>query len=195
MLTQAARRRHPARRVPHGGCTRFQAASGILARPSRKTNGPVAAEGRIAADHHLMKSATTGISSSVERRALWGGVALWLLFCVAAVCVRGVRWEETYERAQVLLGVVSYPAGHPLFRYAHNAFTAQYYLSALLLRLVPGPAFVCGFRDVLFLAARRRARARTRAPLGRGRPAPCWAHWPPPGFRCCSTRASGWWVG
>ena len=100
-----------------------------------------------------MKPATTWINSSLERRALWGGVALWTLFCVGAVCVRGVRWEETYERAQVLAGVVSYPAGHPLFRYAHNAFTLQYYLSALLLRLIPAPAFVCGFRDALFLAA------------------------------------------
>ena len=100
-----------------------------------------------------MKPATSEISTNVERRALWGGVALWALFCAAAVCVRGVRWEETYERAQVLAGLVSYPAGHPLFRYAHNAFTVQYYLSALLLRLVPGPGFVCGFRDALFLAA------------------------------------------
>jgi len=104
-------------------------------------------------DLHLMKPAGNGTRNGAERRALWCGVGLWVLFCVVAVCVRGVRWEETYERAQVLLGIVSYPAGHPLFRYAHNAFTLQYYFSALLLRLVPGPAFVCGFRDVLFLAA------------------------------------------
>lgn len=93
------------------------------------------------------------MTERLDRRALWAGAGWWLAFCVLAVCVRGVRWEETFERAQILLGRIPYPEGHPLFRYAHNAFTVQYYLSAALLWASRSPAFVCGFRDVLTLSA------------------------------------------
>lgn len=93
------------------------------------------------------------MTERLDRRALWAGAGWWLAFCVLAICVRGARWEETFERAQILLGQISYSEGHPLFRYAHNAFTVQYYLSAALLWASRSPALVCGFRDVLTLSA------------------------------------------
>ena len=94
--------------------------------------------------------------TSQERRALTGGLSFWLLFCVAAVCVRGARWEETFECVQVLLGRIPYPEGHPFYQFVHRAFALQFYLSAALFRLIPSPSILCGFRDALFLHAVRK---------------------------------------
>ena len=82
----------------------------------------------------------------------YGALAL-LLFIVAAVGIRGVRWDETWEHAQILTGHVAYPPGHPLALYVHNAFSAQPLFSALFLKLGLGPLLVCGLRNVLFLLA------------------------------------------
>ena len=79
--------------------------------------------------------------------------ALWMLFCAMAVAVRGVRWDENYEFAQVLTGQVVYPEGHPLVVYLHSVFSGQTWLTALMMRCGAGPALVCGFRNVLFLLA------------------------------------------
>lgn len=81
------------------------------------------------------------------------GLGLWILFCLVMVVIRGVRWDETYEYAQVIAGEVAYPDGHPLNVYAHNAFSIQPYFSAALLKFGAGPAVVCGFRNLLFLLA------------------------------------------
>ena len=90
---------------------------------------------------------------SREQPRAWTGCLLWLTVCVLAVALRGVRWDETYEHAQVLLGRVTYPEGHPLYRYVHNAFSLQTYVSAGLLWLGVGEAALCGFRNVLCLAS------------------------------------------
>jgi hypothetical protein len=76
-----------------------------------------------------------------------------MLFAIIAVALRGVRWDETWEHAQILSGQVTYPEGHPLALYVHNAFSFQTHLSAWLLSLGAGPALLCGFRNVLFLLA------------------------------------------
>lgn len=81
------------------------------------------------------------------------GVMLWLLFCVTAVAVRGVRWDETFEHAQIIARQVPYPDGHPLFRYVRGAFSLQTYSAALLAWLGAGPGVLCGLRNALFLAA------------------------------------------
>ncbi len=86
------------------------------------------------------------------RRILYGA-ALWVLFCIVAVLLRGIRWDETFEHAQILAGKVPYPEGHPLRMYVHNAFSVQPYLSAVLLLCGGGPALVCGMRNILFLLA------------------------------------------
>lgn len=85
------------------------------------------------------------------RRAMRWGVLFWLAFCLAAVLIRGVRWDETFEHAQVITGQVPYPEGHPLRVYVRGAFSLQTYASAAALALGAGPALVCGARNTLFL--------------------------------------------
>ncbi len=75
------------------------------------------------------------------------------MFAVVAVAVRGVRWDEAYEHAQILAGQIPYPENHPLYRYVHNGFSAQTYLSALVVWLMPGPLALNGIRNVLFVLA------------------------------------------
>jgi len=72
---------------------------------------------------------------------------------VAAVAVRGVRWDEAYEHAQILSGQIPYSENHPLYRYVHNGFSLQTYLSALVVWLMPGPIVLNGIRNVLFVLA------------------------------------------
>lgn len=82
-------------------------------------------------------------------RHFWSGLFFWMLVGALGVALRGVRWEEGFERAQALLGVVPYPDGHPLRLYAWNAFSIHYYSSALLLRLTDSALLVCGLRNLL----------------------------------------------
>ena len=82
-------------------------------------------------------------------RAFWLGLAFWIGVCLLAVLVRGVRWEEGYERAQVLLGITSYPDGHPHHRWVFNGFSIHYYLTGALLWLTDSAALVCGGRQFL----------------------------------------------
>lgn len=89
----------------------------------------------------------------VTGRALWVGVALWAVFCVAVVAVRGVQWDETFEHAQVITRATPYPEGHPLFRYCRNAFSLQTYASAAMLKAGFGAGAICGLRNVLLLAS------------------------------------------
>lgn len=91
--------------------------------------------------------------STVPKPVYWPGALACLLFAVLAVWARGVRWDETWEHAQILSGQVVYPAGHPLAIYVHNAFSLQTYLSGGLVSLGAGPMVLCGLRNVLFLLA------------------------------------------
>ncbi len=86
-------------------------------------------------------------------RGFHAGWVAWLVFCFVAVVLRGVRWDETYEHAQVLLGLVSYPSGHPLPRYVSGVYSIQPFATALLLHLWPSEAVVNGLRNGLMLAA------------------------------------------
>ena len=88
---------------------------------------------------------------SEARRAIVVGAILWVCFCVAIVAIRGPRWDETYEHAQVITRQVAYPDGHPLFQYCRSAFSLQTFLSAGMLSAGMGPAAICGFRNVLLL--------------------------------------------
>lgn len=82
-------------------------------------------------------------------RAFWLGMLFWSVVCIAGVLLRGVRWEEGYERAQALLAITPYPEGHPLHRWAWNAFSIQYYGSGALLWITDSAAWVCGIRQIL----------------------------------------------
>lgn len=81
------------------------------------------------------------------------GLGACLVFCALGVAARGVRWDETYEHAQVLAGLVIYPAGHPLPMYLAKAFSLQTLLSTLLADAGLGAMVVCGLRNILFLCA------------------------------------------
>lgn len=85
-------------------------------------------------------------------RACVQGVLFWIGFSVLAVAVRGVRWDETFEHAQALLGATPYPHDHPFYVLQRNAFTINGWLSAFLLWLTGSPLIVCGFRNVAHLA-------------------------------------------
>ncbi|MBL7645812.1 MAG: hypothetical protein JNK74_06425 [Candidatus Hydrogenedentes bacterium] len=98
-----------------------------------------------------MLDKATSLQSNIY--PVWRGAGACVLFTVVAVAVRGVRWDETWEHAQILTGQVVYPEGHPLALYVHNAFSLQTYISAGMLYAGAGPALVCGFRNVLFLLA------------------------------------------
>jgi hypothetical protein len=92
-------------------------------------------------------------TTPIPRGLYWSGITACVLFAIVAVLVRGIRWDETFEHAQIIAGQVNYPEGHPLSIYVHNAFSLQTYLSATILKLGAGPAFLCGLRNVLFLLA------------------------------------------
>jgi hypothetical protein len=64
-----------------------------------------------------------------------------------------VRYEESVPYAQALLGTTSYPEGHPLFVYAHNACGIQHHLSAWALQVTGSEYAVCAFRDILYVLA------------------------------------------
>lgn len=83
---------------------------------------------------------------------LWPGVLFWGVFSFAAVALRGVRWEETWEHALVITRAVPYPEGHPFFQYCRNVFSGQSYLSALLFKLIDCPILLNGYRNVLQLS-------------------------------------------
>lgn len=82
----------------------------------------------------------------------WPHVAAWIAFALVAVLVRGIRWDETYEWAQILLGQVVYPESHPHHRYVHAVFSIQPHISAALVWLYPGPVFLSYVRNVASLA-------------------------------------------
>ncbi|HUW61561.1 MAG TPA: hypothetical protein VMZ06_11185 [Candidatus Bathyarchaeia archaeon] len=87
------------------------------------------------------------------RRHVAAGLAFWAIYCVIAVGLRGVRWDEQYEFAQVITREVVYPEGHPYPYCVRNALNLQIYATAALDWLTGSPAIVCGFRNMLYLLA------------------------------------------
>jgi hypothetical protein len=70
-----------------------------------------------------------------------------------AVLLRGVRWDENYEFAQVILGQIPYPEGHPLFQYVHGFYSLQTYSLAALMYFFPDPLLPNLLRNWAFLVA------------------------------------------
>ena len=81
------------------------------------------------------------------------GLVFWTAISVAAVCLRGLRWDETLEWAQVITGDVVYPTAHPLNRFVWSAYTIQHFASAAMLWTGLGELSVNGLRNVLYLLA------------------------------------------
>ena len=82
---------------------------------------------------------------------MWPGVLAWTLFCLVAVALRGVRWDENYEFAQVLLRRVPYPDGHPLAQYVHAFYSLQTWALAAWMTVCDGPLLANAARNLLFL--------------------------------------------
>lgn len=98
------------------------------------------------------KDLSSGTAAPLSRSSVVAGCLLWLAFSFVSVWVRGVRWDENYEFAQALLGIIPYPEGHPLYQHVHNAFSLQTYLVAAAMHVLPGPLVANGLRNVLFVA-------------------------------------------
>ncbi len=81
------------------------------------------------------------------------GALLWTAFSLVAVLLRGVRWDENYEFAQVILGQIPYPEGHPLFQYVRGFYSLQTYSLAALMYFFPEPLPANLLRNWAFLAA------------------------------------------
>lgn len=85
-------------------------------------------------------------------RSLLPGVLAWLAFCVVAVALRGVRWEETWEHALLITRLVPYDDGHPHFRFIRNLPSLQAYLSAAIAWFAPSALLINGLRNLAHLA-------------------------------------------
>ena len=86
------------------------------------------------------------------RRDLYG-VAFWVLFSAVAVGLRGVRWDEHYELAQVVTGQIPYPEEHSIYAWTRYVRNLPIFFSSALLHLFPGPEVICFVRNVLWLLA------------------------------------------
>lgn len=95
------------------------------------------------------KDIQSSTPDGLNKRAIITGALLWLAFSVVVVALRGVRWDESFQFAQVLLDLIPYPDDHPMVQHVNNMFCAQTYLSAAVMWLDPNPLFTCGYRNIL----------------------------------------------
>ena len=84
-------------------------------------------------------------------RAISWGFGFWILFSIAVVLIRGVRWDETYEHALAITRIAPYPLDHPFYIYTRNIYSFQSYFSAGILLLTKSAFVVCFVRDVMQL--------------------------------------------
>ncbi|PCJ64013.1 MAG: hypothetical protein COA73_04455 [Candidatus Hydrogenedentota bacterium] len=97
------------------------------------------------------ESHTENRAYTLTDRRIQYSLLFWLLFCLVAVLVRGIRWDETHEWAQIMTGDVVYPHDHPHYRYVWGVYSVQHYLSALVYKIIPTLSFLSYFRNVLYL--------------------------------------------
>lgn len=81
---------------------------------------------------------------------MWG-VVFWIAFSALIVLLRGVRWDEHWDLAQVILGRIHYPPDHFLSIWTRQVRNAPILISTALAWLTPGPGAVNGFRNILWL--------------------------------------------
>lgn len=81
------------------------------------------------------------------------GLLFWIAISIVALILRGVRWDENYEFAQIMTGMISLDDAHPLRQYALGAYNLQFHSSALMLLINDDPVFLCGFRNLLFIGS------------------------------------------
>lgn len=76
---------------------------------------------------------------------------MWCALSVVFVALRGVQWDEQLEMAQIIVGKVVYPDGHPLTICAKNALNLQIYATSGVLWLSDSIWLTCAFRNLLFM--------------------------------------------
>lgn len=87
----------------------------------------------------------------INRYPLAPALIAWGLFACVAVALRGVRWDEDYEFAQVLLGRLTYPEGHALPRHVFSLMSLQHWALAAWMWVCPDALSPNALRNVLFL--------------------------------------------
>ncbi len=94
--------------------------------------------------HNLSEGAAPGL-----RNGLLG----WAVIAVVIVLLRGLRWDENYEFAQVMNGQIPYPADHPLYQYTRSFFSLQPWSLTAVMTFAPGPFFANFLRNTFMLWA------------------------------------------
>jgi hypothetical protein len=92
------------------------------------------------------------LKKPLSGRPYLAGMLFWVVFSLIAVLVRGVRWDENFEFAQVILGQVPYPEGHPLVQYVRSFLSLQTYALAAFMHFFPDPLPANLLRNWAFLA-------------------------------------------
>jgi len=100
-------------------------------------------------------------------------LGLWLALSIAFVSLRGVRWDENFEFAQLLTGQVPYPAWHPLHVYLASAFSGQTHAMAQWLHWGAGELLANGLHNLAYLLGTVWPAYLFGAYLGRS---PWWGH-------------------
>ena len=81
------------------------------------------------------------------------GLSFWVLFCIGVVFIRGIRWDEHWDLAQVILGRIPYPEEHFLFIWTRDVRNLPIYVSSIIVRFTEGPETLNAFRNILWLLA------------------------------------------
>ena len=86
-------------------------------------------------------------------RAEAGGLLFWIFFCVVIVFIRGIRWDEHWDLAQVILGQVPYPEDHFLFVWTRDVRNLPIFVSTFVAWLLKGPEALNALRNVAWMLA------------------------------------------
>lgn len=86
-------------------------------------------------------------------RAEIGGLLFWIFFCVVIVFIRGIRWDEHWDLAQVILGRVPYPEDHFLYVWTRDVRNLPIFISTFAAWLFEGPEALNALRNVAWMLA------------------------------------------
>jgi hypothetical protein len=84
-------------------------------------------------------------------RTLALGALVWAAYSTAQVCINGLVVDEIVEPAQIIAGLVHYPAGHPHQIFYPKIYCLPQYLGAAVLAAIPNPLPLSAIRNFLFL--------------------------------------------
>lgn len=84
-------------------------------------------------------------------RMLGLGAVVWAVYSLIQLLVNGIMLDETVMPAQIIVGAVHYPLGHPHQIFYPKVFSGMNYLAAALWKLVPSALFLSALRDFLFV--------------------------------------------